>query len=362
MKLNTSQQLNGRLVTAAVAVLALAGSGACTKQAATEGAPPGAYRTALQDQQRSQAERGKVLFLKSFSAAEGMGPYFNEPSCSACHSQPTAGGHAGMDKAARNAMEGGDIDGYPQKALPGYLPLATPRGAPVSRHRPPPLYGLGLIQDLPDAAIADHCGRDAALGIQGLANVNPGEKAVGRFGYKAHTSSLRNFIANALNLEMGLTNPAERDPRHYTDRDAVADPEVPTSTVDDLTAYVYALAPPSAPAANPEAERLFAEVGCANCHRPQTALAVAAYSDLCVHDLGAGFDNGLTDFLASKSQWRTAPLWGLRWRNKYFHDDRASSLQDAIARHDGEAARVRERFAALPSSDQQTLLAWLKTL
>ncbi len=291
-----------------------------------------------------------------------MGPHFNEPSCGACHGLPTPGGHAGMDKAARNAMDRGDIDGYPQKALAGFAVLQTPPGAAVSRHRPPPLYGLGLLQDLPDAAIADHCGINPALGIAGIANVNPGEKAVGRFGYKAHTSSLRNFIANALNLEMGLTNPAERDPRHQADSDAVADPEMPTSTVDDLTAYVYALAPPSPPAKHPQAERLFADVGCATCHRPQTAPGVAAFSDLCVHDLGAGFDNGLPDFKASRSHWRTAPLWGLRWRDKYFHDDRATSLQDAVARHDGEAAKVRQRFAALPSAEQQTLLAWLKTL
>lgn len=93
-------------------------------------------------------------------------------------------------------------------------------------------------------------------------------------------------------------------------------------------------------------------------------LATAAVDDLtaCVHDLGAAFDNGLPDFKAGPRHWRTAPLWGLRWRDRYFHDDRAATLADAMARHDGEAAQVRQRFAALPPADQQTLIAWLRTL
>lgn len=345
----------------ALAGLALALVAACNKPPRTDQAPMGP-RPGLSADQLAGFERGKQAFLKVFSPQEGMGPHFNERSCVACHALPGPGGHEGMAKAARNSMDRGDINGFPQQTLPGYAPLSLPKGQPVSLHRPPPLFGLGLLQDLPDQAIADHCGRDPALGINGIANLNAGENAVGRFGYKAHTSSLRNFVANALNLEMGLTNPAERDPRHFADADAVADPELATSTVDDLTAYVYGLPPPPPAQPNPQAEQLFAQVGCANCHRPQTAPQVIAYSDLCVHDLGAAFDNGLPDFKAGPRHWRTAPLWGLRWRDRYFHDDRASSLADAIARHDGEAAQVRQRFAALPPADQQTLIAWLRTL
>lgn len=306
--------------------------------------------------------RGRAIFHKEFTAAEGLGPHFNQPSCLSCHQLPAAGGHEGMAKAARISLLDQDVNGFPQQALPGYPPLTTPPGKPVSMLRPPPLFGLGLIHDLADAAIEGQCGRDAALGITGVANLNPGEGRVGRFGYKGHTSSLRNFIANALNLEMGLTNPAERDSRHFRDADAVADPELATATVDDLVTYVYGLPPPPAAAPDPVAEALFAQVGCATCHRPLTAPGVAAYSDLCVHDLGPAFDNGLTDFRAGPRQWRTAPLWGLRWRARYFHDDRAGDLADAIARHDGEAAAVRGRYAALPAADQARLLAWLKTL
>lgn len=93
-------------------------------------------------------------------------------------------------------------------------------------------------------------------------------------------------------------------------------------------------------------------------------LTTAAVDDLtaCVYDLGAAFGDGLPDFKAGPRHWRTAPLWGLRWRDRYFHDDRPATLADAIARHDGEAAQVRQRFATLPQADQQTLIAWLRTL
>ena len=347
-----------------VAFLTAAGScAACSKAARPEVAPPpGGPRPGLSAEQVGQFERGKAIFLHAYIAAEGMGPHFNQTSCASCHGIPAPGGHDGMAKAARISLRNNDMSGYPQQAVAGFAVQTVPAGLPVSLHRPPPLFGLGLLQEVPDSAIAGACGRDDALGIHGKPNYNAGERAVGRFGYKAHTSSVRNFIGNALVLEMGMTNPAERDPHNQRDLDGVPDPEMATATVDDLTAYVVGLAPPSPPPAHPEAEQLFAQVGCANCHRPQTGPGVRAFSDLCVHDLGAGFDNGLTDFAAGPRQWRTAPLWGLRWRTKYFHDDRADSLADAIARHDGEAAKVRERFAALSPASQQVLLEWLKTL
>lgn len=328
--------------------------------AATVGA--GDLRADLTADERTAALQGKGLFAKEFTAAEGLGPQFNFASCASCHDKPASGGHGDTAHSARLTLIGEDVDGLPQKHLDGYAPLQPPASAPVSMHKPPPLYGLGLFEALPDAAIADHCGADPALGIRGVANVNPGLHHVNRFGYKAHTSTLQDFIANALNLEMGITNPVERDVRHLRDQDAVPDPETPTSTVELIAAYVRALAPPPPPPADPANEKRFAELGCANCHRPQTAAGVPAYTDLCVHDLGPAFDNRMRDFLAGPSQWRTAPLWGLRWRDKYFHDDRASDLDAAVRAHGGEAAQVVGRFAALAEPDRAAFLRWLKTL
>jgi len=36
---------------------------------------------------------------------------------------------------------------------------------------------------------------------------------------------------------------------------------------------------------------------------------------------------------------RTAPLWGLHVKSRYMHDQKSLTLQDAIAKHKGEALR-----------------------
>lgn len=330
--------------------------------AAASETKPGDLRADLTDEQRTRAMQGKALFNKQFTAAEGLGPHFNFASCGSCHDQPASGGHSDMAHKARLTFIDGDVDGLPQQDLPGFAPLQPRPGAPISFHRPPALFGLGLLESIDDAYLRDHCGVDKTLGIHGIANFNPGQQRVSRFGLKAHTATVRDFIGNALNLEMGITNPVERDARHFRDDDAVADPEVPTSTVDLLNSYVIALAAPAPPPANAAAEGLFATVGCATCHRPETAPGVRAFSDLCLHDMGPAFDNKLIDFRATGSHWRTTPLWGLRFRSKYFHDDRAADLGEAIAAHGGEASQARDRFAGLPAAEQTALLAWLRQL
>lgn len=62
---------------------------------------------------------------------------------------------------------------------------------------------------------------------------------------------------------------------------------------------------------------------------------------------------------------RTAPLWGLRLvdaKHQLLHDGRATSLSDAILRHDGQALTARNAFAALSGTDRNNLLAFLQTL
>jgi CxxC motif-containing protein (DUF1111 family) len=59
---------------------------------------------------------------------------------------------------------------------------------------------------------------------------------------------------------------------------------------------------------------------------------------------------------------RTAPLWGLRARTSFLHDGRAATVREAIAQHDGEGAKSRQRFEALKSAEQQQLLAFLQSI
>jgi CxxC motif-containing protein (DUF1111 family) len=87
----------------------------------------------------------------------------------------------------------------------------------------------------------------------------------------------------------------------------------------------------------------------------------AAYTDLLLHDLGPELaDICLGD--ASPAEFRTEPLVGLRVVERFLHDGRAASLEEAIALHGGEASAARDRFHALPKRERAALLSLLRSL
>jgi CxxC motif-containing protein (DUF1111 family) len=111
--------------------------------------------------------------------------------------------------------------------------------------------------------------------------------------------------------------------------------------------------------------RLFSSIGCAKCHVPALQgeiTEVPLYSDLLLHDMGAGLDDKIVQGTAIGSEWRTTPLVGLSLRTRYLHDGRAASLRDAILAHGGEAQIVRDRFFDLDEADREAVLAFLDTL
>lgn len=324
--------------------------------------PPGSLLPNLTPEQRALAERGKALFGKRYTVAEGLGPYFNHPACGDCHDKPASGGHGDLQHVARNTVVDGDVGGVQFNAIPGFAPLTVKPGAAVTLPTPPPLYGLGLLEAIDETMLEKSCGNHPPDGVHGIANVNAGVKRLSRFGLKGHAVTVRDFAANALNLEMGMTNPYERDARLAKDADNVPDPEVPAADVDAIVAYVKALAPPSPPPPDTKGEQAFAALGCAHCHRPETGPQARAYTDLCLHDMGPEFDNKMQDFKATGTMWRTRPLWGLRWRDLYLHDGRTQDLATAIRVHGGEATAARDRFDKLPQAERDAFLAWLRTL
>jgi CxxC motif-containing protein (DUF1111 family) len=127
-------------------------------------------------------------------------------------------------------------------------------------------------------------------------------------------------------------------------------------------------------------QALFVKIGCENCHKqtlttgysPIQGLAyqtINPYTDLLVHDMGPGLDDGYTEGNAKTSEWRTAPLWGLGLApgvqgGSYYllHDGRAHSIEQAIQMHGGEAAVSAARFGKLSSQDQNAVVTFLKSL
>jgi CxxC motif-containing protein (DUF1111 family) len=124
----------------------------------------------------------------------------------------------------------------------------------------------------------------------------------------------------------------------------------------------------------------FASIGCVGCHVPSlqtgdheiaqlSQQTASLYSDLLLHDMGPGLADNREDGMADGTEWRTAPLWGTRLvpdflggLEFYLHDGRATSLDQAILAHGGEAQTSRNRYAELDVADQRDLVAFLKSL
>ncbi len=90
--------------------------------------------------------------------------------------------------------------------------------------------------------------------------------------------------------------------------------------------------------------------------------SVNLYSDLLLHDMGLNLADGNPQGLASASEFRTAPLWGVRFRPFLLHDGRATNLDAAIRLHGGEALGARTRYETLAPGQRDALLGFLRGL
>jgi CxxC motif-containing protein (DUF1111 family) len=347
--------------------------------------------------------RGDEEFGRRFSPAMGLGPIFNDVSCAACHS----GDGRGRPGNALTRIGSPDDDmfrslGGPQiqdRAIHGALAERTPTGVAISLRLPPPVFGVGLIESIPESAIlalADSNDVDGD-GISGRPNwvmpaawvpvTEPGggtAARIGRFGRKGQTTSILQQTVEAYLQDMGVTTdflPVEnRNPlagHPHDAADVVPEPEAASGIVFAVVNYLRLLAPPAPAAPNANLDRgavVFSDVGCAGCHVPtlQTGTVpvaalsnrpVTLYSDLLLHDMGDALADNRPDQGASGREWRTTPLWGLRLIRQFLngeafllHDGRARTIEEAILLHGGEAQRSRDRFNGLTAADRAALI------
>jgi CxxC motif-containing protein (DUF1111 family) len=358
--------------------------------------------------------RGDEAFGRQFSPNEGLGPIFNNVSCASCHS---GDGRGRPENGFFRFSIGEDLVphlGGPQlqdKAIAGAVPERLPEGVQTSFRLPPPVFGVGLIEAIPESvilALADPHDRDGD-GISGRPNIvvpedfvpadeiggfesdslGEGKPTLGRFGRKAAVGSLLLQVVKAYHEDIGITNdflPVEnKNPqasRATEAADRVADPELPEEEVRAVLAYLRGLAPPAPgemTARRQQGERIFQEIGCASCHVPElrtgpstiAALAnqpVRMYSDLLLHDMGPGLADNRPDGDANGREWKTAPLWGLRIMRDFLngdafllHDGRARSVEEAILLHGGEAEKSRNAFAQLAADARAALLDFVES-
>jgi hypothetical protein len=245
----------------------------------------------------------------------------------------------------------------------------------ISRRNPPPLFGEGLIDALPDAVFVEAAAREPDETRGRVSRMADGR--IGRFGWKAQVATLGEFVLSACANELGLEVPGHPQPTSPFEPDVVAKSlDLTQRECDALAAYVRDLpAPvqliPSSPSGSRAVEdgrRLFASIGCAACHTPSLGPIEGIYSDLLLHDIG--LDDGAVYYgsetvspgAARASEWRTPPLWGVRDSAPYMHDGRAGTLAEAVALHGGQGAQSARAFSELSEREKRQVLSFLRSL
>jgi CxxC motif-containing protein (DUF1111 family) len=205
----------------------------------------------------------------------------------------------------------------------------------------------------------------------------------GRFGWKAQTASLGDFVRIACANELGLENPGhEQPPDPLRPNYKAPGLDLTEAECTSLTVFVASLRRPvelNRPS-NFRSEQIagrevFNAIGCAACHMPKLGDVEGIYSDLLLHDMGPSLSDsgesygavttptpGLANEATKETEWRTPPLWGLRDSAPFLHDGRAANLAEAIASHGGEAQETANRYRQLGREPKHNLSLFLQSL
>ena len=267
--------------------------------------------------------------------------------------------------------------------------MVSPRIAPAN-------IGMGLLEAIPEEIILAQADPDDADndGMSGRANyvwdLRNGKPSLGRFGWKANQPTVEQQVVGAFLGDIGITSALlpEQNCPEAQDECAQApnggEPELTEDRLDKVTIYTQTLAVPAM--RNTEDEqvkqgaRLFVQSQCSACHTPRyetgdthplepmRGQVIYPYTDLLLHDMGEGLADHRPDGLATGSEWRTPPLWGIglvetvNGHTFFLHDGRARNLEEAILWHGGEAADSRDKFKGLTLEERNALIKFLGSL
>jgi CxxC motif-containing protein (DUF1111 family) len=401
---------------------------------------------------------GKADFEEVEGVGDGLGPRMNLDGCAGCHSQPATGGTSpsvnpqvtfaskdgGTDTVPFFITSNGPVrearfkfnsDGSRDGGVHNTATITGRTGAAgcvlaqpnfdtqyannnLIFRIPTPVFGAGLIEQIPDSVIlanqAANANTKKQLGIKGHPNLvvsgrtmtgstnnNGNDGTIARFGWKAQNQTLLLFSGAAYNVEMGISNELfqqerEQDPGCQfatvpNDVTDTADTTTPAGlgAIEKFAFFQRFLAPPTPSPDTPggatsisNGRSLFVSTGCALCHTPMlktgnstvAALrnqSVNLFSDILVHAMGPGLADNIVQGEAQGDEFRTAPLWGLGKRIFFLHDGRATDLIQAIQAHrsagdtnfgPSEANAVIDNFNKLPEGKKQDLLNFLRSL
>lgn len=375
---------------------------------------------------------GFAPFHTRITKKQGLGPRFINSSCAGCHVQNGKGRTKLSSNPERlNGMvikvslPGLEADGRPidiprigeqlqdrnvrgdaffaTKLKWETVPGSYPDGSTYSLRRPllsfrmrgraqdevltslrmtPALVGMGLLEAIPEDVILgfsdpDDADGDGISGVpQYVPNNRTGTLQIGRFGFRASHPTLEQQTAAAAFFDMGIVNPL-----FNPSGSAV---ELTEEVLNQITVY-QALG--GVPIARDQSlphvvagKELFQTVGCDGCHKFNITTSdpvnpeldgqvIHPFTDLLLHDMGPDLADERAEYVATGSEWRTTPLWGIGFlptvskvRQTYLHDGRARTLEEAILWHGGEAETSKEAFKNLSLAQRKALIAFLESL
>ena len=354
-------------------------------------------------------------FEEQETIADGLGPIYNEKSCANCHQNPVTGGISQITELrvghrdsfgqfvnptifinngansvpSRSLVNDRAVCAQAQERVPGSETIRTFRATTNT-------LGDGFVEAIDSNtlfAIANNQpsqsgGRIAGEFIQVAVLEAPGKIRGGRFGWKNQHASLLSFSSDAYLNEQGITNRL-----NPTDTTSVCkltgDPEDLDNDIDRFAIFMRGTkAPPvdSVLLATGDAQagqQLFSAIGCNICHLTSITTAPAGtainggafvvpaalgnkvihpYSDFLLHNVGTGdgiVQNGPAD---TANKMRTAPLWGVRTRDRLMHDGESLTRNEAILRHAGEATFVINNYRNLTTTQKNQLITFLNSL
>lgn len=403
---------------------------------AYEEAPPNLIEWETEDH-----DLGDEVFEEAFVSTpgterSGLGPVFNNASCVSCHirngrgmpepgqlllrvtdgeamATTTAGKAHGLNNAPPVAGLGNQIqdfsivgetpeakvdilwkeaagnyaDGTPYRLRSPQFNITLANGEPlpdtvqVSPRIPPHVYGLGLLEAIPEADILALADPDDLNddGISGRPNRVWDEQiqdlALGRFGWKANSPNLLQQSADAYLNDMGITSPMFPAAEGST--------EIDQEKLVLAAAYAQTLAAPARTLMDDpqvqRGEKLFSDASCATCHVSSFRTGshkypslenqeIHPYTDMLLHDMGDNLADNRADFVANGNEWRTPSLWGVGLAQTvlpysgYLHDGRARTFEEAILWHGGEAETSKVAFETMSADDRDALVRFLQSL
>ena len=350
----------------------------------------------------------RFIFEAVETVADGVGPIYNAQSCRECHQNVVTGGASQVtvqragQKVRGEFFEslGGSLI-HSRATYPDIVEQLTPTDNTRTFRISPSTLGDGYIEAIANSTILAI--RDSQpANMRGNILMVPvlegnGNARVGRFGWKAQHASLQSFAVDAYLNEMGITTPLLPEENTSGGRfvgygsgyDLVPEPEDDGADARAFADFMRATKAPERGTITAEVlagEKMFKQVGCNVCHTESIITARAGslinggmftvpaalgnkiihpYSDFLLHNIGTG--DGIpflptAEYSWTASQMRTAPLWGLRTRNRLMHDGLSFTLLEAIQRHGGQATTVTKNFNALTTAQKNQLIAFLNSL